>query len=64
MKINPKHHTYSQHAHIGKKQNPLDQKITQIFVEDHLKKHKTSFNFKHHIVTLEKAPKEKKSKRY
>ena len=63
MKINPKNHPEFQHAHIGKKNSPLDKKISKVFSEDHLKKHKTSFNFKHHIITLEKAPKTK-SKRY
>ncbi|MBU6149587.1 MAG: hypothetical protein KGQ54_05275 [Verrucomicrobia bacterium] len=64
MKINPKHHTYSQHAHVGKKTTELDKKISQIFMEDYFKNNKTSYKFKHHNVTLEKAPKGKKSKRY
>lgn len=64
MGINPKNNPVFQHAHIGKKKSPLDKKISEVFSEDHLKKHKTLFNFKHHIITLKKAPKEKKSKRY
>jgi hypothetical protein len=64
MRINPKNQPHNQHAHIGNKQSPLDKKILELFPKKHPEKHNTLYKFSHHIVTLEKAPKQTKQKRY